>query len=199
MKDERAKYLIIQGTEINKKLYKVNRTASLNDFYNIYEENGTISAKQIFEKYEVPEEFQKIIVKINIPFCLKNEAEAYMMGIPFDFTGGKIEKVNNKKIINVTSCPIYDYYANYNFKDKIKFRTEINYYTFNDIINFFIKLEYEGYLKLYLKSIKEFFDKSLNIDILLDSWNESQKNVNKALKLYKKKTLNRKKYNKLNR
>ena len=40
---------------------------------------------------------------------------------------------------------------------------------------------------LNLQSIKEFFDMSVNLDLLFQSWNESQENPKKALKLYKKK------------
>ena len=185
MKDEKAKYLIIDSTEINKQLYKVTREAAFNDFYNVYEPNGMMDASQIFEKNGVPEEFQKIIVKINIPFSLKKEAEEYTMGFPFDITAGKIEKENNKKIITVSSCPIYDYYANQEFRDKIKFRTELVYSNFDDVMNFFVAVDKKGYTKLYLQSIKEFFDMSVNLDLLFQSWNEYQKNATKALKLYK--------------
>ena len=69
MKDEKARYLIIDSTEINKQLYKVTREAAFNDFYNVYEPNGMMDASQIFEKNGIPEEFRKVIVKINIPFC----------------------------------------------------------------------------------------------------------------------------------
>ncbi len=66
MKDEKARYLIIDSTEINKQLYKATREAAFNDFYNVYEPNGMMDASQIFEKNGIPEEFRKVIVKINI-------------------------------------------------------------------------------------------------------------------------------------
>jgi len=71
-----------------------------------------MDASQIFEKNSIPEEFRKVIIKINLPFCLKKEAEEYIMRFPFDITGGKTEKEGNKRIISVSSCPVYDYYAN---------------------------------------------------------------------------------------
>ena len=37
----------------------------------------------------------------------------------------KISSVNNKRIINASSGLTYDYYANQQFSDKIKFRTEL--------------------------------------------------------------------------
>jgi hypothetical protein len=185
MQDERAKYLIIDSTEINKQLYKVTREAGFNDFYDVYKTNGIMSSNSIFEKNGIPEEFRKIIIKINIPFCLKKEAEEYTMGFPFDITGGKIEKGNNKKTISASSGLTYDYYANEQFRDKIKFRTKLVYSNFDDVMNFFIAVDKKGYTKLYLQSIKEFFDMSVNLDLLFQSWNESQENPTKALKLYK--------------
>ena len=50
MRDERAKYLIIDSTEINKQLYKVTREFSFNDFYNVYEPSDIIDASEMFEK-----------------------------------------------------------------------------------------------------------------------------------------------------
>ena len=162
MRDEKAKYLIIDSTEINKQMYKVTRESACNDFYNAYRPNGIMNASQIFEKNGIPEEFRKVVVKINIPFCLKKEAEEYTMGFPFDITAGKIEKENSKRIISVSSCPVYDYHANELFKDKIKFKTELVYSNFDDVMDFLLRIDDEGYLKLYLQSIKEFFDISLN-------------------------------------
>ena len=181
MKDEKAKYLIIDSTEINKQLYKVTREAAFNDFYNVYKPNGMMPANNIFEKNGIPEEFRKIIVKINIPFCLKKEAEEYTMGFPFDITGGKIEKENNKRIISASSGLTYDYYANQQFRDKIKFKTELTYSTFDDVMNFLLKVDDEGYLKLYFQSIKEFFDISIDLDLVEESWIESKQNAKQAI------------------
>ena len=187
MKDEKAKYLIIDSLEINKQLYKVTREAASNDFYNVYKPNGMMDASKIFEKNGIPEEFRKVIVKINIPFCLKKEAEEYTMGFPFDITAGKIENENNKKIITVSSCPVYDYYDNQEFRDKIKFRTELIYSNFDDVMDFLLKVDNAGLLRLYLQSIKEFFDISINLDLINEVWEESKQNAKKAIKILKKK------------
>jgi len=58
-------------------------------------------------------------------------------------------------------------------------------------MEFLIKIDNDGYLKAYLQSIKEFFDMKINLDLLFQSWNESQKNSKNAFKLYKKKVLNK--------
>lgn len=109
------------------------------------------------------------------------------MGYPFDITAGKIEKENNKKIITVSNNPIY--HNNKCYKSKIMFRTELRYLKHDNIINFLLKVEEKGYLKFYLQSIKEFFELSLDLDVIFESWNESHKDAKQAIKLYKKKTL----------
>ena len=49
-----------------------------------------------------------------------------------------------------------------------------------------------GHTKSYLQSIKEFFDMSVNLDLLFESWDKFQEKPKKALRLYKKKVLNKK-------
>lgn len=185
IRDEKAKYLFLDSTEIHKQLYKIRRQSGFNDWFNIYIPDKMIDAREIFRKNNIPEEFQKIIVKINIPFCLKKEAEEYTTGFPFDITAGQIEKENNQKVITVSNCPIFE--DNQIFIDKIKFRTKISYSNFEDVINFLLKIDEKGYLKSYLQIIKDFFDISINLDLLFQSWNESQEKTKKALKIYKKK------------
>jgi len=184
MKDQKAKYLIIEASEFKKQLYKVSRKFSFNDFENRYEPKGFVNAKQIFEKNDLPEEFHKIIIKINIPFCLKEEAEEYTMGFPFDITAGKIEKENNKKIITISSSPII--YDRQLVRPKISFKSELSYSNFDDVMNFLQRVSDEGYLKSYLKSIKEFFDISLDLDLLYELWYKLEKNPKHTSKIYKK-------------
>ena len=62
MKDERAKYLIVNAADISKQLYQVERVAYCNDFYNIYHRVQKIDANEVFAKNNVPDEFRKIIV-----------------------------------------------------------------------------------------------------------------------------------------
>ena len=109
------------------------------------------------------------------------------MGFVFDLTGGKIEKENNIKYITATNKPFL--YDDQIFENTIKFKTQLTYAKFNDVINFLIQLDNNDYLKSYLESIKEFFGISININSLIDAWNQ-EKDVKKALKLYKK-TYNR--------
>ena len=182
MKDERAKYLIVNAADITKQLYQVERVACYNDFDNIYHRVGKIDANEIFAKNNIPDEFRKIIVKISKPVFSKKEAEEYTMGFPFDFTTKTIKEVNNKKYIRMNNSPIY--YDGSIFDDKIVFKTEEQYISFNNVMYFLEEIYKKGCLENYLQSIKEFFDISLDLGLLFDAWHETN-NRRKALKLYK--------------
>ena len=54
------------------------------------------------------------------------------------------------------------------------------------LMDFLLKVDDEGYLKQYLQSIKEFFDISINLDLVEEAWIESKRNARKAIKIYKK-------------
>ena len=182
MKDESAKYLVVNADNITKQLYEVERVAYCNDFDNIYHRVNKISANKIFAKNNVPAEFQKIIVKISEPFFLNKEAEEYTTGFPFDFATKIIEKTNNKKYIRMNNSPIS--YDGSIFDDKIVFKTEVKYASFNDVMYLFEEMYKKGCLDNYLQSVKEFLDVSLDLQLLFETWHET-KNKRKALKLYK--------------
>jgi len=182
MKDERAKYLIVNAADITKQLYQVERVAYCNDFDNIYHRVEKIDANEVFAKNNVPDEFCKIIVKISKPVFSKKEAEEYTMGFPFDFTTKTIKEVNNKMYIRMNNSPIY--YDGSIFDDKIVFKAEEQYTSFNNVIYFLEECYKKGCLESYLQSIKEFFDISLDLGLLFDSWNQTH-NKQRALKLYK--------------
>ena len=182
MKDERAKYLIVNAADITKQLYQAERVAYCNDFDNIYHRVEKIDANEIFAKNNVPDEFRKIIVKISAPILSKKEAEEYTMGFPFDFANKTREERNNKKYIRMNNSPIY--YGGSIFDDKIVFKTEEQYVSFNNIMYFLEETYKNGCLENYFQSIKEFFDMSLDLGLLFDAWHETH-NKRKALTLYK--------------
>ena len=182
MKDERAKYLIVNAADITKQLYQVERVAYCNDFDNIYHRVEKIDANEVFAKNNVPDEFRKIIVKISTSVFSKKEAEEYIMGFPFDFATKITEEVNNKRYIRMNNSPIsYDCSI---FDDKIVLKSEEQYTSFNNVMYFLEEIYKKGCLENYFQSIKEFFDMSLDLGLLFDAWHETH-NRRKALKLYK--------------
>ena len=188
MKDEKAKYLIVKASNITKQLYECERVAYCNDFDNIYHKTEKINASEIFAKNNIPEEFQKIIVKINASTFSKKEAFEYTMGFPFDFESRNIEKIENKKYMIIRNKPIY--YDGSMFNDKIVMNTEVFYSSFNNVVYLLEELYENGHLENYLQSIKELFDVSLNLDLLFDAWHETH-NKQGAMKVYRRKVTSR--------
>lgn len=192
MKDERAKYLLVNATNIIKQLYRVEREAYCNDFDNIYHIAGKIDANEIFAKNNVPDEFRRIIIKISSPIFSRKEAEEYITRYPFNLQAKSIEKIDNKKYIIMNNRPIY--YDGCMFNDKFVFKTEERYTSINNVMYFLEEIHKEGYLENYLQSIKEFFNlpyffnMPLDFQLLFEYWNQTH-NTKKTLALYKHKII----------
>ena len=192
MKDERAKYLLVNATNIIKQLYRVEREAYCNDFDNTYHIAGKIDANEIFAKNNVPDEFRRIIIKINSPIFSRKEAEEYITRYPFNLQAKSIEKIDNKKYIIMNNRPIY--YDGCMFNDKFVFKTEERYTSINNVMYFLEEIHKEGYLENYLQSIKEFFNlpyffnMPLDFQLLFEYWNQTH-NTKKTLALYKHKII----------
>ena len=189
MKDEKAKYLIIDAQNVYKQLYEIIEVFICDDSYKVYKPKKIIDARHFFVKNDIPEEFQKIIIKINVSYFLKKETEEYTTGFPFDITAGKIENESNDKFI--TAFNNRNLYDNQPGNNEIKFRVQLVYKSFQDVMVLLSKIKEKGYLKTYLESMKEFFDLPLDLDLLLQSWDEFPKNSKKALKIYKKNIKNK--------
>lgn len=180
--DKKAKYLIINANDICKQLYRTKREFAFNDFYNIFYPGRTSNANGVFEKYNIPKEFQKIIIKINQPLFTKVQVEEYTMGFVFDLATRIIENENNQEYIIASSNPKFD--DRQILKDKIKFKTEFHYITFEDAISFLEEIYDTGYFKSYIQSIQDFFGTKVNLEYTIDTWKKIQ-NKHKVLKLHK--------------
>ena len=188
MIDEKAKYIIVNANDISKQLYQVERVASCNDFYNIYKRVKRIDANEAFAKNKVPDKFRRIIIKISSPIFSRKEAEEYITRYPFNLQAKKIEKKDNKKYITMNNSPIY--YDETIFYDKIVFKSEEFYVSFNNVVYLLEEIYKEGCLEDYLKAIQEFFNlpyffnMSLDFHLLFESWNRTH-DTRKTLTLYK--------------
>lgn len=158
MKDKCARYLIIDANYFNKSIYKFVKNGLFNYKYDLY---NFIRVSDIFEQNNIPEEYRKIIVKINLPFTLGYESEEYITGFPFDISSGKITKENDKKIITVSNYS----YLNKIYRNEINFKAELIYFNFDDIKEFLLKLDNNGLLNLYIKSVEEFFWVHIDLDL----------------------------------
>ena len=106
------------------------------------------------------------------------------MGFPFDLTAGAVRKENAKKYLTASNpsncnCTKKGY-------SKVTLETELKYSTFEDVMSLLVNIDENNCLKTYLKSIRELFDISLNLDLIEQLYNEKNQNSKKTLKLYKK-------------
>ena len=160
MKDKKAKFLIVNASEITRQLYKVDEEHVLGKLFL----TETITSDLVFNMNNIPEEFQKLIIKINIPFFLYKEGEEYITGLPFDLTGGKITKENGKKYIEISNCPMqYGYFIDNNVK-LLKIKTELKHRTYEDVQTFIKKLQDNNLLKEYFMSINQLFYPPLDLN-----------------------------------
>ena len=71
VKNERAKYLIVDAKDVVKSLYRIERVFAFNDFDNLYYKEGTMTIDEAFSKTGiVPDEFRKIIIKIKFQYFI---------------------------------------------------------------------------------------------------------------------------------
>ena len=146
-------------------------------------------AKELFDKNKVPLEYQKIIIKVNIPVIFsKYEAEELTTGFPFDLTTGKIEKEDNQEFICASNLP--GYFNGQIFDRNISFKTKLQYINYDEVMKFLGKIYDKGYFQQYLESIKQLYSLNLDLDFIFKVWNE-EKNARKTLRLYKKEHRNK--------
>lgn len=157
MRDETVKFLLINAEEISKQVCIEKRSHFLFITKISYSKGEKRTAKEIFDRYNVKEEFQKVIIGIN-PYT--KEAAEYTTGFPFYITENRTIKANQEKSIGGTNSPVE--YNKQSFKDKISFSTQPVYLSYEDVMVFLGKIKDSGESKLYTYAISDFFDISLN-------------------------------------
>ena len=118
-------------------------------------------------------------------FCAKNGEQTILieknekLGKKLYITGkGRCNLTNDCSVEEFLSCVVTN----------PRFLTSALYsFSPDDVMNFLLMLDDKGYLKPYLRSIKEFFEISINLDLIDEAWEESKENPKLALKIYKKK------------
>ena len=85
--DKMGKYLIVPGEAVQKIVWKIERVAGFNDFYNDFTPTGTISASEILKQAEIPEEYHKIVLRNYLLKIFANcDAEEYTTGCRLNIT-----------------------------------------------------------------------------------------------------------------
>ena len=127
----------------------------------------------LFEKYGVPDRYQKIFVRKNA----FDKLEDFFSGVDFEI------KITSDKRINLllkkkTDQPNIDYhvYAIYGNEGKI---------SYSQLMSFYKTLHKEGYLRGYLRAINEYFILGIDLDYLFEL-NDTYKSIGKQKRLYRK-------------
>lgn len=130
---------------------------------------------EMFTKHEVPEEYQLVFFYKNL---LNDSIKEFFTDIPFDFQKTKIGniKARLKRRDNNKKLDFHFYLIN---------SKEVNC-SKEDIINFYLMLYDNDYLKRYLNALNDFFLLNLDLDYIFEL-SESNKSVSEQKKLYRKK------------
>jgi len=159
---------------------------------NLFEKKmvkDVILADTIFNQNNIPLQYKKIIIKVNIPVIFnKCELEELTTGFPFDLTGGKIENRDEEKFICASNLP--GYFNGQIFDRNISFKTRLQYKSYDEVMKFLSEIYDKGYFQQYLESIKQLYSLNLDLDFIFKVWNE-EKNARKTLRLYKKEHRNK--------
>jgi len=169
VKKRQSKCLVVEASELIKQSYMVNPNTSMFSLQGNYV-NEVESGQKIFERYNIPKEFQKIFIELKL-FAVNVEYPEYAMGFPFDLTIMKDEHDKAKKYIEGHNrCEIYN---NLIMGNNISFKTGINVVSEDVVRDFFKRLNDQGYLPLYLQIVKDLFW-DISLDEMLGIWNEHQ-------------------------
>jgi len=122
-----------------------------NVFIKLY---GTdISSTEIFNNNKVSEKHKKIVLKLCINKIYPvGDAIELLTGIPFDITGNKIKKEDDKLIINATDTNNLSIFI----------ENELIKYSSNDVKEFYNDLKNSDDLENYIKSLNILFKCNIN-------------------------------------
>lgn len=150
MKDERKKYIIVDANDINVTLRKHERVSGFNDFWNEYPACGETTAKAIFEKHQVPAQFQKIAFSLPTCPCCKSNGTEVLTGRNFTI----IKDRQQKEYFGDESAR---WFAGDVIGGSLRFRTPKKKEKYNDVLSFYEQLTEEGYLDSYIAALKSMF------------------------------------------
>ena len=152
----KKKYLMINASEMKKKVFDLYREPTIDGFDNWYIIKEMKNVKGYFDKKEIPEEFQKIILKLEkpgiIPLCngkeLFCEQEYKLLKTRRDG--------NSEKPIKGSALP--KFHDNTMINRNLVFKTKKEYKDVTDVLEFIHDLEQSGYMQAYIEVMKEISD-----------------------------------------
>ena len=181
MFDKFSKYLIVNAKNITKTIYRSERIFTANDGYNRYAKDGAINITEIFEKNNVPKEFQIVIINLNELYGTPHLFPQIKKAKEF-FTDKPLElhiKTNDdgiyiEGISNPTGDPMDTYCAPQN-----ELKTIPIYASYKTVLAFIKELKKNGYYEAYRKSIIE----ALGLDVRIINHNKKLSKLVKNLSI----------------
>lgn len=170
------KYFFVDSSDFEKVLWLLRRFRDESNVYEQYYSNGIILARDIFSFNGIPECYQKIVMKSGFVTHLKKcDVTEFVSDFPFYF----VKHSDDRKYVQANCMPFHDSISNQIFYNFVSFSTNIDYTSFDLVIEFFKKLYNDGFLFLYLKSLKELFD--LNV-VIVNNIDKIESKFQKVLK-----------------
>ena len=146
----KKKYLIIDAKDIKKKIFIQYRNPIIDGFDNWYIIKEKVEVKTYFDKKEIPEEYQKLILQVTSPIILfEADAEELFFEKPYDL---KRDVTSKKTMTGKQSSMLYDDTL---ISGNLSFETNIDYKETDEVIDFINRLEASGYIEEYLEVLKE--------------------------------------------
>lgn len=169
MKEEKTKYLLVPADSVMQSLYIKRKESGFNDnWVDAYWKEDIISS-EVFNRFDVPEEYQKLIVKVNSNLFGKQISD-FITGIRFDIW--KIYKDNNYKRIDAyisrEDSDLHHMMSKPFIYNRISFDTILDYHSYTDVLDFLKRINDDRYLKAYLDSItnimlNKYYDRNNNV------------------------------------
>ena len=144
---------MIKSSEVKKKVFDLYRESTIDGFENCYIIKEMKNVKGYFDKKEIPEEFQQIILKVYLPRILASvDAEELFFDQEYKLLhAGKNN--NSERMIKGSAVP--KFHDNTMINRNTTFKTKLEYKTISDVLEFINDLEKSGYMQAYIEVLKE--------------------------------------------
>ncbi len=169
MKEEKAKYLLVPSNTVIQSLYVKEKESGFNDnWVEAYWKENIVSS-EVFNRFNVPEEYQRIIIRIN-NYLFNKSLNEFITNINFDIW--KIYRENNIKridaFISKEDSDLHHMMSNSFIYNRVSFDTKLDYYSYSEVLDFLKGMDNDRYLKAYLDSItnimlNKYYNKDNNI------------------------------------
>lgn len=147
MKNQNKKYLLVDASQIEVVIRKLKKYHAFNESWVSYIPTETLSTKTIFDKYNIPDNFQKIAFSFPNPLNRKS-AEEVLTKRAFKIKRSPLEKTYHGEDKPRT------FNSNY-IPTSIFFKTENKKISYEKITDFYESVTENGYLENYVDALKK--------------------------------------------